>query len=103
MYGIEDTSKYRSSKGKKKGGRRRMGQLLIALWGLEEGSTYQHSRIIPGFKSSRDVIKERTCKVLFQTRRSFLWGRVIEEKNTPSHLTFPIKGWGSLVPAIPCH
>lgn len=43
--------------------------------GLEEGSAYQHTRIIPGFGASGDGIKERTCTVLSQTRPRFLLGR----------------------------
>lgn len=48
--------------------------------GLEEGSAYQHARIIPGFGASGDGIKERTCTVLSQTRPRFYWEEWLKGK-----------------------
>lgn len=78
--------------------------------GLEEGSTYQHRRIIPGFGASGDGIKERTCTVLSQTRLRFLLGReLLKRKHSawpaPPHGGRGIAGSCRTFPAgpsLPC-
>lgn len=55
-------------------------------------------RITPGFRSGRDVIKERTCRVLLKQGQSYIGRELLKRKNTPPCPAWPLPGKGSAPP-----